>query len=697
MDPVAKRARLEAFRQRIPFVSQRALAAILTEAKKRPLPTVTKRDNIRQARKDIFERPTPYGPLLHKVELERLDGSIETIKCINPFSFLFLALSTCKYFASLVCGVINRSGVGVASPWSLIGYADEVSPGNQLKSKNKRKMWAVYFSFLDFLPEVLCHEDSWITMATVRSITLENVKGGVSALYGALLKVWFNPAGFNIQTAGFLVPHLAGNCAVCPGTRIWASLEALLADEGALHAIWKHMGASGTKLCCECFNVFALKWWRQHVSDRASRLLPHTCSDPSRFEPHDQTTIETVHQQLQEKKQSGLPKTKFKEFESFVGWRHAPQSILQDPALRSVVRIDQNYFDWVHCFVVNGIANRQIHLTVLAMKSHGLTYQHMYEFALAWNWPRRMEGAAATGVDALEDKRAKSSWKAGAFHASASELLSLMPILSLWVEKVMTTVIELAPVAKAFLLLAHIIELCQLAARPGVVAADALQDAIVAWCSAFSDAFGEDDLPPKTHFVYHIVRWLRKYGFLLNTLVHERKHKTIKAHGDTMDNSGDGFDEHVLEEVTAHAFYRLAECEALALPLGLINPTAPPKGQLEFLRQTWPAARALYVATTCRFDRRGVCSVGDVVTFKGVGSSSSAGRIWFIAEIDNELLVCGLYLWTSVQRFMNYSTWRNGGEWGLLEAKDIEEVCIWSGDDELYTIINYLTMDGDMD
>ena len=124
---LAKRARLESLRQRIPFVSQRALAAILGEAKRRPLPTVSKRDDIRQARRDLFQRQTPYGSLITEVDLERNDDAgDERVCCISPFAFLYIALMTCANFAALVASVINRLGSNASNPWGLIGYTDEV-------------------------------------------------------------------------------------------------------------------------------------------------------------------------------------------------------------------------------------------------------------------------------------------------------------------------------------------------------------------------------------------------------------------------------------------------------------------------------------------------------------------------------------------------------------------------------------------
>ena len=59
-------ARLQAFRGRLPYVSQSALAAMLCIAKHEPLPDASTRTHIRSARDATVRQTTPYGPI-HKV------------------------------------------------------------------------------------------------------------------------------------------------------------------------------------------------------------------------------------------------------------------------------------------------------------------------------------------------------------------------------------------------------------------------------------------------------------------------------------------------------------------------------------------------------------------------------------------------------------------------------------------------------
>ena len=120
-----KRARVENLRQRLPFISQRALAAILAENKKRPLPTVTQRAELRTARRELARQETPYGPMLQHLYVQSTSGGRIQVPYVHPFAFLHVALATCVQFAQLVSRVLVAAPCSIQNPWGLIAYADE--------------------------------------------------------------------------------------------------------------------------------------------------------------------------------------------------------------------------------------------------------------------------------------------------------------------------------------------------------------------------------------------------------------------------------------------------------------------------------------------------------------------------------------------------------------------------------------------
>ena len=70
----AKRARLLTLRHKLPYMSQSALAGIIQEAQRDPLPLNVDRGDIRMARDEIVFQSTPYGPLHTKVSSTTASG-----------------------------------------------------------------------------------------------------------------------------------------------------------------------------------------------------------------------------------------------------------------------------------------------------------------------------------------------------------------------------------------------------------------------------------------------------------------------------------------------------------------------------------------------------------------------------------------------------------------------------------------------
>ena len=77
-------------------------------------------------------------------------------------------------------------------PWRIILYADEVVPGNVISYDNRRKVWVVYFSFMEFGQIRLQAEDAWFCALAARSSDLQDVSGGISQVMAGVLK-FFSP------------------------------------------------------------------------------------------------------------------------------------------------------------------------------------------------------------------------------------------------------------------------------------------------------------------------------------------------------------------------------------------------------------------------------------------------------------------------------------------------------------------------
>ena len=155
-----KLARLRSLRDRLPYISQSALAAVLQIAKKEPLPSGHRKD-LKAARDEVAKIHTPYGTLHRTIKLpHRVGGEDISVEMQDPFAMMYHCCETSRPFSALVSRCVAARPPTLATPWNIIFYTDEVSPGNQLGYKHPRKLWAIYWSVLEFGPEVLSDEDT---------------------------------------------------------------------------------------------------------------------------------------------------------------------------------------------------------------------------------------------------------------------------------------------------------------------------------------------------------------------------------------------------------------------------------------------------------------------------------------------------------------------------------------------------------
>ena len=149
----ADRSSLTQLRSRLPFISQSALATILGIARTETLPTISTRRGIRSSRDLSSSMITPYGEL-HQQLVDETTGTKFEIQ--HPCCMLYQTCKISAAFAALMSQVRDSSP---AAPLSLVFYCDEITPGNQLSYKNKRKTWGFYWSILELGNVALSFED----------------------------------------------------------------------------------------------------------------------------------------------------------------------------------------------------------------------------------------------------------------------------------------------------------------------------------------------------------------------------------------------------------------------------------------------------------------------------------------------------------------------------------------------------------
>ena len=245
----AKRARLLELRHRLPYMSQSALAGIIQEAEREPLPTGVYRRDIQLARDDVCSQPTPYGNLHQTVQFPSALGQPVAVEFCAPLPMLYVSAATCRPLAMLLLSALAVVPSTPTQPWHLLAYSDEIVPGNQLSYENKRKCQTVYYSFKEF-GLALSDEEAWFIATVVRSNQVSKMVGKMSSLFGGFLKLLFDRGGHDAQHAGVVLNLVGGET-----VRLFIKFECKVSDESALRQVWMCKGAAGIKLCLLCKNV----------------------------------------------------------------------------------------------------------------------------------------------------------------------------------------------------------------------------------------------------------------------------------------------------------------------------------------------------------------------------------------------------------------------------------------------------------
>ena len=124
MDGAAKVRRIKSIRCKLPHCTQSALAAFCKLAKDNELPDITHSRDIRGARDYVAASTTPYGPLLHMLELITVQNKTIHLEVANPLALLYIAGQTC-WFGKLLQDTYEKDPCSDHSPWKICIHKDE--------------------------------------------------------------------------------------------------------------------------------------------------------------------------------------------------------------------------------------------------------------------------------------------------------------------------------------------------------------------------------------------------------------------------------------------------------------------------------------------------------------------------------------------------------------------------------------------
>lgn len=163
------------------------------------------------------------------------------LKVLNPVAWLY-HISTLDGFGEFFEKEVMAAVPSASAPWEIAVYSDEVTPGNQLKSENRRRFHAFYFSFKNLKQRGLTDERTWFTLGCIRSHLVEKVQDGLSGVMASILRAFY--AEPHDLRRGVLFRLHSGRRVM-----FFAKATLLVADESALKSMLAIKGASGTVPC----------------------------------------------------------------------------------------------------------------------------------------------------------------------------------------------------------------------------------------------------------------------------------------------------------------------------------------------------------------------------------------------------------------------------------------------------------------
>ena len=313
----------------------------------------------------------------------------------------------------------------------------------------------------------------------------------------------------------------------CSGVRLVRGKENLLAtarfagwlaDEKALNSILDATGASGTKCCIHCNNIF------QRVNDDAlgGNARSIACTDVNQFHRNDDQTIYDMYDCLREQRPH-LSQAQYRKMCQYLGLKLNPHGVLADEHLRTIVRpATHTIHDWMHMILNGGVANIQAARVLELLMARGIKLELLQNFA-------------ATFILPAEHGKIKPQWfhldrlgkDRGSLKAFASEMTSILVILESFMDNVVKPEHGLHDHVLCLRLLCKIVGILRLGPKDVMQYMDVLQATITDHGEMFVKLY-TDHVKPKFHYLRHLKENADHLKMCLSCFVTERKHRITK-------------------------------------------------------------------------------------------------------------------------------------------------------------------------
>jgi len=679
-----KKPRLDDFRRKLPYASESALVAIFDAIKHHGLPAATSRASFHRAKQKLMLTNTPFGNLTTQLQLQGSQGGFE-LPNVNPLSMLFMAFKQGGGYSEMLAEKLRRKPPSFNEPWQLIFYTDEITPGSALSADNKRKAWAIYMSFLQLGPIALQKEEAWLCVGIHRSSEVSRAHAGISQIMASVVKCFFQSLDIDASLGQFWLESPSGE-----KVRLFLKVGMFLQDGAAHKLVFHCKGDAGTRCCMLCINLIAQtsKIARDEYLSSESGFVCSHCTEEGLVFATD-SDVKATLQRLAEKRNS-MTKGNFELYQRAAGFNYQPCGLLADRALSDHIQpVTQYCHDWMHCIFVGGAFNTVFWLLLceLSLSVRNL-YANLDEYFNMWKFPRHLPKSWHSSI--FTKKRFESNKRAEAFKCSASEGLTIYPIIALFLQSIIIPAKQCLSACKAFLALADLVDVLQ--AIPIVtVTPNSLQACVAKFLTLCVQAGWAEHMHPKFHWMIHFSQHLEKFKMLPSCFVHERKHKTAKKYMNSLHNTK-SFESSVLTEVCLQELSDSFHTQTFSKPGLLENPTEAQGKVLEYLQDLLADKNSsILMSETVCLDPVGKCGVDDVVLLETAANELlNAGIVCCNLQVNEKVFsICRLLRLESFSKEKMLAIWSKTTDMFIVDIVHIKCAVVFSttADDKLRCII----------
>ena len=276
-------------------------------------------------------------------------------------------------------------------------------------------------------------------------------------------------------------------------------------------------------------------------------------------------------------------------------------------------------FDWMHLYMVSGLLPQEFGKCMRALRRNGAPtgYPAVLEFLSKWTWPRSIQ---INMRKIFHAKANKTNLESEYFSCSASELLTIAPVLNLFFATIVAAQGYCTACVASLCACLDVVELLA-TIKNATVPPAVLRDAVKRHVAFRRAAYGPhiDEAAMKLHMTQHLPSMLEDFGTLYSCWVQERHHRLLTKYAGPRKNTK-SYERGVMHNITVE------QCQGLEphwLEPGLVAPSPPRPATKKVLEELgFNDHDGLEIARTCKC-RFGYIMIGDVVGLRDAGE----GRI----------------------------------------------------------------------